>query len=476
MSKETDNSEASAGMPEDGVEHECLRFMVGGQSFAFHANIVRQVVAPPAVTPLPFSPAHLEGLISINEGVLPLIDLAAVIFPQRVASGDQATSEILVLDVAPAPCAVRVDLVQGRCLVAESALRRVDDDGERAADSAVIAEFSDDEDSVLLLDPAAVTGLAVDDAAPVGEGGMLGRPDMQEQDDYDDSTQQCLLVVASGERYGIPLGDVLEVIDDVRCSAVPGAPAEVEGLALIREEPLLVLRLAGLLGLEGQGGDRVVVVARGTQRYGLRVDDVSDIASFDEQAFREMDEQDSALSGVLVQHGRLCGVLDLDGMLPASRLQRYRHLVPREQRREQRVVSDTVMMLHVKVSADDYAIPLHQVQRVVEYCAPECLDDASGEVKAGIVSIAGEVLPTLDLDKRTARSAETHYDAWVVLQGAAGDVAVPVSRAHDIISIETDRVDHVSRSSVELVTGIVHVDGRMISVVDASRAAVGGQQ
>src|SRR5690606_38025589 len=121
MSEEIDISRSNTDMVDKGVEHECLRFMVGVQSFAFHANIVRQVVAPPAVTPLPFSPAHLEGLVSINDGVLPLVDLAAVIFAQRLISGQGAASEILVLDVAPAPCAVRVDIVQGRCLVPDSA-------------------------------------------------------------------------------------------------------------------------------------------------------------------------------------------------------------------------------------------------------------------------------------------------------------------------------------------------------------------
>lgn len=474
MSEEIDISESNTDVVDKGVEHECLRFMVGGQSFAFHANIVRQVVAPPAVTPLPFSPAHLEGLVSINDGVLPLVDLAAVIFAQRSAPDQGAASEILVLDVAPAPCAVRVDIVQGRCLVPDSALRRVDEDGDQTARNSVIAEFSDNDESVLLLDPAAVTGLAVETATPSGQAGMLGRTDAHDEDAHNGHMRQCLLVVASGEHYGVPLADVLEVIDDIRCTAVPGAPPEVVGLALVRDEPLLVLSLAGLLGLEQKDGNIVVVISLDAQRYGLLVDEVVDIASFDDQAFREMDEPDSALSGVLVQDERLCGMLDPGGMLPASRQKRYRHLVPREQRREQRSASDTMLMLHVKVAADDYAIPLHQVQKVVEYSAPECLDDENSDVSASIVSIGGEVVPTLELDKRVARRQDDDYDAWVVLQGAAGDVAVPVSRAHDIISVETDRIDHIARTGLELVTGVVHVDGRMISIVDATRAVVGG--
>lgn len=465
MTEEIDTVEPVTQHEGDDQEHECLAFEVSGQSFALHADVVRQVVAPPPVTPLPFAPDYLEGLVCINDAVLPLVQLAAVLFPAQAMDTPDAASEILVLDVAPAACAVRVDRVLGRSLVNESELRRVEHDDAQSVPGAVIAEFTDNGNSILLLDATALTGLAVPDAAPAGQRGLLGQADAQVDDEELGTVQQCLRVQVCGEQYGVPLVDVLEVLDDVRCASVPGAPPEVEGLALIRNEPLLVLSLGHLLGLGQRDDGRVVVVSRGEQRYGLRVEDVSDIAAFGEQAFRQMEEQDSALSGVLVMDDCLCGVLDLAGVLTGSRQQRYRQLVPKAQQRRQVSAGETVLMLHVKLADDDYAIPLHQVQRVVEYCAPEYLDGNDG-----MVSIAGEVVPTVSLARQRQACVDDDYDAWVVLHAPDGDVAVPVSSAHDIISVEEQRIDRIAQSGMDMVAGIVHVSGRMISVVDVSRA------
>jgi purine-binding chemotaxis protein CheW len=471
-------SNRKADMSDDSDrQHECLTFLIRGQCFAFPAEMVKQVVSPGGVTALPFSPGYLEGLVNINDRVLPLIDLAAVLFAGAVPDGERHLSELLVLDAERAPCAVRVDQVLGRSLVANTDLRRVEPDDESGETGAVIAEFSDNDTSVLLLSADSIAALVVPEALPAGQAGLLGRMTVDDADAEDRLTRQCLLVSVAGEGYGILLADVLEVIDHVACAAVPAAPAEVEGLALIRGELLLVLNLTRLLGLAGQQqGGKLVVVSCGEERYGLLVDEVTDIASFDQQPLREVDDQDSALSAVLVLDEAIYGMLGMSGLLSDSRRRQYRRLVPAERKHQRIVESETVLMLHVRVAEDGYAVPLHQVQKVAEYCAPEVMTDDDSNMITGVVNIAGEVLPAMNIDRRRGVSAGKDRGVWVVLRGADGDVAVPVHQVHDIISIEVDRIDRLAHAGADMVTGIVNMEGRMISVIDAERIAAGGRR
>lgn len=462
-------------MSEEDRQLECLTFLIGGQCFAFPAAVVQQVVSPGGVTALPFSPPYLEGLASINDRVLPLINLATVLFPAAESQPAGGLSELLVLDAARAPCAVRVDQVLGRTVVASAALRQVERDDETGECDSLLAEFIDNDTSVLLLNADSIAGLVVPQDVPSGKSGLLGRAAANSADQHDHEVHQCLLVSVAAESYAIMLGDVLEVIDHAGCSAVPGAPLEVEGLALIRGELLLVLNLARLLALpEQKAGGKLVVVSCGQERYGLRVDQVTDIATFDQQAFRPVEEQGGALSGVLILDDVLYGMLGINGILSGSRQRQYRRLLPAERSRQQIVESEMMLMLHVRVAEDDYAIPLHQVQKVAEYHAPDVIsDDEDGSV-TGVVNISGEVFPAISIGRKLGLALASDAGAWVVLRGGDGDIAVPVREANDIISVEVDRIDRLINSGADMVTGIVNIDGRMISVIDAGHAVVGG--
>lgn len=456
---------------EDDLQHECLTFLISGQCFAFPAEVVKQVVSPGCVTALPFSPPYLEGLVSINDRVLPLIDLAKVLFPEVPSEKETQLSEILVLDAARAPCAVRVNQVLGRTVVANAELRRVEQDDETNECGSVAAEFIDNDISVLLLNADCIAGLVMPKELPSGQPGMLGRAAVNDANEFDKQTRQCLLVSVAGEGYGVMLGDVLEVIDHVGCSAVPGAPGEVEGLALIRGELLLVLNLARLLGLaEQRQGDKLVVVSCGEERYGLRVDQVTDIATFDQNAFRAVEEQDSALAGVLILDEVLYGMLGVKAMINDSRRRQYRRLLPVERSRQKIVESEIMLMLHVRIAEDDYAIPLHQVQKVAEYHDPDVITDEDNGAVSGVVNIAGEVFPAINIGRKLGLKFGVDCGAWVVLRGCDGDMAVPVREANDIISVEINSIDRLANSGTDMVTGIVNFDGRMISVIDAGRS------
>ena len=57
------------------MSFDVLFFEVRGRRCALPVNVVREVLAAPAITPLPLAPPTLRGLVPVHGQVLPLIDI-----------------------------------------------------------------------------------------------------------------------------------------------------------------------------------------------------------------------------------------------------------------------------------------------------------------------------------------------------------------------------------------------------------------
>lgn len=85
-----------------------------------------------------------------------------------------------------------------------------------------------------------------------------------------------LLVRAGGDRYGLPIGEVVEVIDHAATEPVPGGLPAVLGVARIRGRLVPVVHLGALLTdcVPAEVERRTVVVTRcGARRVAFEVDD-----------------------------------------------------------------------------------------------------------------------------------------------------------------------------------------------------------
>lgn len=91
------------------------------------------------------------------------------------------------------------------------------------------------------------------------------------------STQQLLYVRAGGQRCGLPLAQVLAVIEPGPVQAVPGTLGALRGITEARGRMVSLLNLGALLGAPMPSGSAVgmLVIARvGGREVALEVDEV----------------------------------------------------------------------------------------------------------------------------------------------------------------------------------------------------------
>jgi purine-binding chemotaxis protein CheW len=137
---------------------------------------------------------------------------------------------------------------------------------------------------------------------------------------------QIVVCELAGERYGVDIGSVYEIIRFQPITAVPAAPAFVEGVLNLRGRIIPVVDLPGRFGLrsgERTKASRIVVAGTSGTRVGLIVDSVSEVLMVPEDAIDATPEvaggRDSGyIRGIAKLGDQLIILLDLDALFGAG--------------------------------------------------------------------------------------------------------------------------------------------------------------
>jgi chemotaxis signal transduction protein len=118
------------------------------------------------------------------------------------------------------------------------------------------------------------------------------------------------------EQYALALEHVLEVVELGEPTPVPGSPASVLGLHNLRGEILASVDLCAVLGVSSAGKPRhLVVVADGTHRAGLAVDELFYLAALPPATAAT---SSPFLAGGALVEGALVGVIDVPAVLASA--------------------------------------------------------------------------------------------------------------------------------------------------------------
>jgi purine-binding chemotaxis protein CheW len=73
-------------------------FGLKGRVYALDVAHVREIVRTREITPLPLSPALIEGVVELRDGVVPVIDLGRALATEPCELGEQARIAVLEID------------------------------------------------------------------------------------------------------------------------------------------------------------------------------------------------------------------------------------------------------------------------------------------------------------------------------------------------------------------------------------------
>ena len=131
---------------------------------------------------------------------------------------------------------------------------------------------------------------------------------------------------AQGQDFCIDILAVREIRGWTRAAALPHAPHYVEGVINLRGAIVPIFDLAAKLGLARiPEHDRnvIIVTVVGKRVVGLLVETVTDIFSASSDAMHPVpdltrEEAHVALSGMIVDSGRLIRIVDLEALIPSQ--------------------------------------------------------------------------------------------------------------------------------------------------------------
>jgi purine-binding chemotaxis protein CheW len=252
-----------------------LTFAVGGQVHALAIDVVEEVAdLPGAVAALPRGEQADLGVIPYRHGVLPVVDLAALLgLPASAPRG-----KLVVVRLGDALVGLRVDRLE--------IIRRVP--GADVTTAPALLNRGGGEaaiESLVRIDRTRVVSILTPERLFRAEALEKIMSDGRRELEIatlaeDEETESFLLFQLGKETYGLPLGDVQEVIAVPEVlTRVPNAPAFIEGVINLRGRVVPVIDQARRFGAgAGVTASRKVIVTRsGTLQAGFMVDGVSAI-------------------------------------------------------------------------------------------------------------------------------------------------------------------------------------------------------
>ncbi|MCP3851125.1 MAG: chemotaxis protein CheW [Gammaproteobacteria bacterium] len=147
--------------------------------------------------------------------------------------------------------------------------------------------------------------------------------DYNEDDVTTDPLTQWVTFMLAGEKYGINVMQVREVLRDIEIAPVPGAPSYVLGIINLRGNVVTVVDTRSRFGLpseETSAESRIIIIENSDQTLGLLVDSIAEVADILKSQIEITpnvgnDDSSKYIQGVHSREGELLILVSVDKVL-----------------------------------------------------------------------------------------------------------------------------------------------------------------
>jgi purine-binding chemotaxis protein CheW len=333
------HTEAAAAKPAEGTidENQLVSFEVAGQEYAFPIEEVQEIVQlPEHITEVPNTAAHVLGVITLRNRLLPLVSLREM-FGLPPAEVREANKVVVVSlgDSLGTSVGVVMDSIKEVLRVGRSAIDAMPSllsQNRSLDDIQSICRLDDGKRLVSILSSGQMFNVT-EVRKLIGEteeGEAMANEKAAVAAGENDDEEQFVVFRLMNEEYGVPIDSVQEIVrvpDEL--TRVPRTPAFIEGVINLRGSVLPVVdqrRRFGLEGIERNDRQRIMVFTIAGVRTGFIVDSVSEVmrigARFIDGAPKLSAEQQKLIRRVanLETQKRMILLLDVNQLLNVMEL------------------------------------------------------------------------------------------------------------------------------------------------------------
>jgi purine-binding chemotaxis protein CheW len=264
-------------------EEQLVSFLLDKEEYAIGIMKVKEIIRVPQIVKVPNSEAYIEGVVSIRNNLLPIINLRTYFGMGYMDINDH--TRILIVDMGSFTAGIMVDKISEVLRVPTSIIQSPpkfsSQNGEQLKG---IAKLNNGKRMILILEPSKV--ISNDEINAIS--GINGT-DQQDADDRNIGRtlideEQLVTFKIDMEEYGIKIINVQEINRMTEITKIPRAPYYVEGIVNLRGNVIPALDLRRLFKLsEKQVTDatRIIIVDFDGKRTGIVVDSVSEVLRFE---------------------------------------------------------------------------------------------------------------------------------------------------------------------------------------------------
>lgn len=272
---------------ENSDELQLVSFAVAGQEYAIAIENVQEIVQmPEKIVRVPGSQAHVVGVMTLRQRLLPLVSLRCMFgLPE---STQQENGRIVVVALANMAVGVVMDTVNEVLRVNKSVVDPMPTLLAREGDMSDITDICRLDGGKRLVSIISAENMfrtrAVKDALQAVQGSQHEDDPMQTQESQEigaDDEEQMVVFRLNNEEFGVPIESVQEIVRVPEAlTHVPRAPAFVEGVINLRGAVLPVVDQRVRLGMPAQQRNdrqRIMVFLFDGVRTGFIVDSVTEV-------------------------------------------------------------------------------------------------------------------------------------------------------------------------------------------------------
>lgn len=122
--------------------------------------------------------------------------------------------------------------------------------------------------------------------------------------------------------YTIPILKVQEIINLPSITKLPQAPYGIEGITNLRGKVIPIVDLKRIMGLNGEPGQKVIVVSNGRITFGVLVDSITGVISIEDTEIEASSDFNTSdvVSGIAKKDDKLLVLLDTRKLIPVEDL------------------------------------------------------------------------------------------------------------------------------------------------------------